>query len=77
MKKIIEFFKNWFEKYGVLKTLSVFLILIICIIINQKFPHIEWIKHVLNISGIYLLINSLIFIIAGIVNFIGDIIKRK
>ena len=77
MKKIIEFLKNWFEKNGLIKVLVSFAILIICSVLARKFPHANWIAYIGGAAGIYLLLTVVIFTIAGIVNSIKDLFKKK
>jgi len=77
MKKILEFFKNWFEKNGLIKVLVAFAILIICVALSRKFPQATWLSYIGVPAGIYLVLTVLIFTIAGIVNSIGDVFKKK
>jgi len=77
MKKILEFFKNWFEKNGLIKVLVAFAILIICVALSRKFPQATWISYVGIGAGMYLVLTTLVFTIAGIVNTIRDIFKKK
>lgn len=78
MKKILEFFKNWFERNGLIKILVAFIILILAVIIGRKFETTQtvcgWIG---TISGGYLVLTVLIFTIAGIINGIKDVIKSR
>lgn len=77
MDKIIEFFRNWFEKNGIIKILIAFIILGISISLYRKFPQNEWLSWIGSAAGIYIGLTGLIFTIAGIVNAINDFIKRK
>jgi uncharacterized membrane protein YcjF (UPF0283 family) len=77
MKKIITFLKNWFEKNGLIKILVSFAILIICSLLIRKFPQAEWIAYIGGAAGIYLLLTVVIFTIAGIVNSVRDLFKKK
>lgn len=78
MKKILEFFKNWFERYGLVKILAAFIILIIAVAIGRKFEQAETIcGWVAMISGGYLALTTVIFTIAGIVNAIKDVIEKR
>jgi len=77
MKKILEFFKNRFEKNGLIKILVAFAILIACVALSRKFPQAVWLSYVGAASGIYLIITVLTFTIAGIVNSIRDIFRKK
>ena len=76
MKKILTFFKNWFEKNGLLKILAAFLILIISTLVVRKCLNSEivnvftWIG---VISGGYLILTVIVFIIVAAVNSIKDI----
>jgi len=78
MKKILDWLKHWFEHYGLVKILAAFIILIIAVAVGRKFPQTEdvcsWIA---AISGGYLVLTVLIFTIAGIVNAIKDVLKKK
>ena len=64
-------------KKVILKILAAFLILILCIILNGKFPSAKWIEYVGIAAIIYLLITVVTFTIAGIVNSVKDFLKRK
>ena len=80
MKKIIEFLKNWFEKNGLIKLLVAFATLITCTVAirNMDISPLTAILNVIGIaSAIYLVLTVLVFTIAGIVNSIKDVIKRK
>lgn len=80
MKKIIEFFKNWFEKNGLIKVLAAFLLLILSVVIGRNTESFLVLK-ICNITAIvsscYLVLTVLIFTIAGIVNSVRDIFKKK
>jgi len=77
MKKIIKILQRWFEHYGLIKIVAAFLILIICIVIDQKFRPIKLVEYIGIAAAIYLLITVVTFTIAGIVNSIKDFINRK
>lgn len=77
MKKIIKILQRWFEHYGLVKIVAAFLILIICIVIDQKFRPIKLVEYIGIAAAIYLLITVVTFTIAGIVNSIKDFINRK
>jgi hypothetical protein len=77
MKKIIKILQRWFEHYGLVKIIAAFLILIICIVIDQKFRPIKLVEYIGIAAAIYLLITVVTFTIAGIVNSIKDFINRK
>lgn len=77
MKKILTILKNWFEKNGMLKVIIAFLITLISILLVRYdiYPNIfSWVTY---ISMGYLVLTILIFFIAGIVNTIKDIFKKK
>ena len=77
MKKILEFFKNWFERNGLIKILAAFLILILAVVIGRKFPQTEGVcSWVAIISAGYLFLTVVTFTIAGIVNAIKDALKK-
>ena len=73
-KKIINFFKNWFEKNGLIKILATFLILIISALVVRNSTGV--LNSIFNVVGVvslgYLGLTFLIFIIAGIVNAIKN-----
>ncbi len=78
MKKILEFFKNWFERNGLIKIIIAFIILAVAIVLGRKFENLQTICGWVGvISGGYLLLTFLVFFIAGIVNSIKDIIKSR
>ena len=77
MKKIIKILQRWFEHYGLVKIIAAFLILIICIVIDQKFRPIKLVEYIGIAAAIYLLITVVTFTIAGIVNSVKDFLKRK
>jgi predicted tellurium resistance membrane protein TerC len=73
MKAILTFFKNWFERNGLIKMLAAFALLMLAVVIGRKFPGTETIcGWVAVISGCYLVLTILIFTIAGIINGIRD-----
>ena len=77
MKKIIKILQRWFEHYGLVKIIAAFLILIICIVIDQKFRPIKLVEYIGIAAAIYLLITVVTFTIAGNVNSINDFINIK
>ena len=76
MKKIIEFFKNWFEKNGLIKVLAAFVLLIISTLIVRNTNELSLLSKSFSLIGVisacYLVLTVLIFTIAGIVNSIKD-----
>ena len=71
MKKVIEFFKNWFQKNGLLKILVAFVLLVISAVITANthstvFTVLGW------VALCYLIITIIIFFIAGIYNSINN-----
>lgn len=78
MNKILEFFKNWFERNGLIKIIIAFIVLAVAVVLGRKFENLQTIfGWVVIISGGYLLLTFLVFFIAGIVNSIKDIIKSR
>jgi hypothetical protein len=78
MKKILDWLKHWFEHYGLVKILAAFTILILAVVLGRKFQNTEeFFGWVAAISGGYLILSVLIFTIAGIVNSIKDVIKKR
>jgi hypothetical protein len=78
MKKILELFKNWFERNGLIKIVMAFIILIFAVMIGENYRQTEIIcSWVAIISGGYLLLTAAIFTIAGIVNAIKDAIDKR
>jgi len=79
MKKIIEFFKNWFEKNGLIKVLAAFVLLIISTLIVRNTPESSFLSRSFSIIGVvsacYLVLTVLVFTIAGIINSIKDKLK--
>jgi predicted negative regulator of RcsB-dependent stress response len=75
MKKILEFFKNWFSKNGIIKILVAFLVLMLCILFYRQFPQAEWLNIVGYVSLGYIVLTIAIFLIVGIVNSIKDRIR--
>lgn len=75
MIKIITFFKNWFEKNGLIKILAAIFILIISTIVIRN-THSFNLMAVFNVIGIvsiiYIILTCVIFTIVGIVNAIKD-----
>jgi len=80
MKKIIEFFKNWFEKNGLIKILVAFVLLIISVLIVRNTNETSLISRIFSVIGVvsvgYLVLTVLVFTIAGIVNSIKDKLKK-
>jgi len=80
MNKIIEFFKNWFEKNGLIKILAAFVLLIISVLIVKNVSETSLLSQIFAVIGVisggYLVLTVLIFLIAGIVNSIKDAIKK-
>jgi len=80
MNKIIEFFKNWFEKNGLIKILAAFVLLIISVLIVKNVSETSLLSQIFAVVGVisggYLVLTVLIFLIAGIVNSIKDAIKK-
>jgi len=78
MKKILEFFKNWFERNGLIKIIIAFIVLAVAVALGRKFENLQTIfGWIVIISGGYLLLTFLVFFIAGIVNSINDIRKNR
>ena len=74
-KKIIKFFKNWFEKNGIIKILVTFIILFVSVLIGlntNSFLTLRVCNIIATISMAYIILTMLIFTIAGIVNWIKD-----
>jgi len=73
--KIINFFKNWFEKNGLLKILVAFLLLIISVLVVRNSTGV--LHSIFNVVGLvslgYLILTFLVFTIAGIVNAIKSL----
>lgn len=71
-KKIFEFFKNWFQKNGLIKILVAFALLIISVLVVKHSTGI--LGSIFNVVGLvsfgYLILTVLIFTIVGIVNAI-------
>jgi hypothetical protein len=71
MKKIFDFFKNWFSKNGLIKILIAFVLLIIAVIVIRKTTNhnvedvFTWVGY---IAGGYIILTIVIFLIVGIVN---------
>ena len=69
-KKIIEFFKNWFQKNGLIKILIAFILLAISILVIRNSTGI--LGNIFNVIGLvslgYLILTILIFLIVGIAN---------
>ncbi len=80
MKKILEFFKNWFEKNGLIKVLAAFALLIISSLVVRN-TNSHTLGNIFNVIGIasacYLVLTTLVFTIAGIVNTVRNIFKKK
>ena len=76
MNKIIEFFKNWFEKNGLIKILAAFVLLVISTLIVRNTNELSLLSKSFSLIGVisacYLDLTVLIFTIAGIVNSIKD-----
>lgn len=74
--KIIEFFKNWFQKNGLIKILAAFILLIISSVVVRN-AYSSTLVDIFSIVGItaivYLILTILIFTIIGIVNTIKDL----
>jgi cytochrome c biogenesis factor len=72
--KIIEFFKNWFQKNGLIKILAAFVLLIISALVVKNADGV--LESIFNVVGLasfgYLILTVLVFTIAGIVNTIKD-----
>lgn len=78
MKKILEFFKNWFERNGLIKIFIAFVVLAVVVILGKKFENTQtFFGWVVIISSAYLLLTFLVFFIAGVVNGIKDLMKKK
>jgi len=79
MKKIIEFFKNWFEKNGLIKVLAAFVLLIISTLIVRNTSESSLLSKSFSLIGVisacYLVLTVLVFTIVGIVNSIKDKLK--
>lgn len=75
MNKIIIFFKNCFERNGLIKILVAIFILIISTIVIRN-THSFNLMAVFNVIGIasiiYIILTCVVFFIAGIVNSIKD-----
>ena len=73
MNNIITFFKNWFEKNGLIKILAAIIILIISALVINNTNSFFW-TNVFNFTGIaaicYLILTVIVFLIAGIINSI-------
>ena len=80
MKKVVEFLKNWFEKNGLIKLLVSFVLLIISTLIVKN-TNSHALGSIFNVIGLalacYLVLTVFIFTIAGIVNTVKDIFKKK
>ena len=76
MNKIIQFFKNWFEKNGLIKILAAFVLLVISTLIVRNTNELSLLSKSFSLIGVisacYLVLTVLIFTIAGIVNSIKD-----
>jgi hypothetical protein len=79
MKKIIQFFKNLFEKNGLLKLIAAFVILIVSIIV-VNYTHSFLFLVIFDIIGLtaltYIIIAFIVYFIAAIINTIRDISKK-
>ena len=79
MKKIIDFFLDWFQNNGLFKILAAIAVLIISALFLKN-THSDIIFSVFNTIGIasivYLMITFLVFFIAAVINTINDIRKK-
>jgi len=77
MKKLLTFLKNWFEKNGLIKILITIIIFFISVLLTRWNVAPNFFNWIAIISGCYLILTFLVFMIAAIVNVIKDIINRR
>lgn len=77
MKKILEFFKNWFERNGNLKILIALFVLIMSIVLGRITPHPAAFAWIALISAIYLGITFVVLFSAGVINSIKGWFTKK